>query len=272
MGWERSAGGTPLALHPRFLPGCAGPLSTLALQDEPQSPGGFPAPSCPLSPLSSHALGCPSLLTVLWAAFLVALSLCSCRDPATLAGRCSWQVGGPGLGCCRVRTTHPGPGRLCHELPHACQGQPVVAAGLRSHHRIVATLNLSEFRAQIIPKIPHPNPCVSAKQGCSREGKLQDPSPCLEQQGHVLVGCSGCKPGMPAGRSIQPKPHPCLAPGHSRGGLGGCTALRDSWQPRNSSPWANSSLPGTSARLIASLGSFPISHSAELDLGCPGHC
>lgn len=175
MGWERSAGGTPLALHPQFLPGCAGPLSTLALQDEPQSPGGFPAPSCPLSPLSSYALGCPSLLAMLWAAFLVALSLCSCRDLAPLAGRCSWQVGGPGLGSCRVRTTHPGPGRLCHELPHACQGQPVVAAGLRSHHRIVATLNLSEFRAQIIPK-SHTQilVCLQSKDAAERESfKIQ---------------------------------------------------------------------------------------------------
>lgn len=257
------------------------PGSFLAVQDpsalwlcrmNPRAQGGFLPLPVPSLPFPAVLWAVPSLLAVLWAAFLVALSLCSYWDPAPLAGRCSWQVGGPGLGCCRVWTTHPGLGRLCHELPHACQGQPVVAAGLRSHHRIVATLNLSEFCSQIIPNIPHPNPCVSAKQGCSREGKLQDPSPCLEQQGHVLAECSGCKPGMPAGRSIQPKPHPCLAPGHSGGGLGGCTALRDSWQPRHSSPWANSSPPGTSARLIASLGSFPISHSAELDLGCPGHC
>lgn len=55
----------------------------------------------------------------------------------------------------------------------------MVAAGLRSHHRIVTTLNPSNSMIRLFQKIPRPDPCVSAKQGCSREGKLQNPIPHL---------------------------------------------------------------------------------------------
>lgn len=186
---------------------------------------GFPVPSCPFSPLSSCALGCSIPPCHALSCIPGGTAPLQLPGPGS-SGQQMFLAGGRSRAGLLLSSDHPS--RARQALPSAAPRLPRTACGSRRPEE--PPQDRGHPQPQRVPrsdcsKNPSPKSLCVCKARRQQRGK--DPAPCLKLQGHVLVACSGCKPGMPAGRSIQPKPHPCLAPGHSRGGLGGCTALRD---------------------------------------------